>query len=128
MGLRPAHSQGRGSLIERSITLMRVFLVASAVILLSGAVIVTLTLTSTLRHQAVSDAQRSLTQYVDGVLRDELVHADRLAVAPGVSADLDRKIRSQPDLVTVKVWRSDGVLIWTNRGKDRIGKRFELDD
>jgi putative nucleotidyltransferase with HDIG domain len=107
---------------------MRVFLVASAVILLSGAVIVTLMLTSTLRHQAVSDAQRSLTQYVDGVLRDELVRGDRLTVAPRVSADLDRKIRSQPDLVTVKVWRSDGVLIWTNRGKSRIGKRFKLDD
>ena len=61
MALRPTHSQRRGSLIERSITLMRVFLVASAVILLSGAVIVTLMLTSTLRHQAVSDAQRSLT-------------------------------------------------------------------
>jgi hypothetical protein len=128
MALRPTHSQGRGSLIERSITLMRVFLVASAVILLSGAVIVTLMLTSTLRHQAVSDAQRSLTQYVDGVLRDELVRRDRLTVAPRVSADLDRKIRGQPDLVTVKVWRSDGVLIWTNRAKDRIGRRFELDD
>ncbi|MEP6977351.1 MAG: hypothetical protein ABI948_04790 [Thermoleophilia bacterium] len=75
---------------------MRVFLVASAVILLSGAVIVTLMLTSTLRHQAVSDTQRSLTQYVDGVLRDELVRRDRLTVAPRVSADLDRKIRSHP--------------------------------
>jgi len=127
MALRQAHSQGRGSLIERSITLMRVFLVASAVILLSGAVIVTLMLTSTLRHQAASDAQLSLTQYVDGVLRDELVRGDKLTVAPRVSADLDRKIRQQPDLVTVKVWRSDGVLIWTNRAKDRIGKRFELD-
>ena len=128
MALQPTNSQGRDSLIERSITLMRVFLVASAVILLAGAVIVTLMLTSTLRHQAVSDAQLSLTQYVDGVLRDELVRGGKLAVAPRVSADLDRKIRQQPDLVTVKVWRSDGVLIWTNRGKSRIGKRFKLDD
>ncbi len=128
MALRPAHNRGRDSLMERSITLMRVFLVASAVILLAGAVIVTLTLTSTLRHQAVSDAQVNLTQYVDGVLRDELVRGDRLTVAPRVSADLDRRIRRQHDLVTVKVWRSDGVLIWTNRAKDRIGGRFELDD
>jgi putative nucleotidyltransferase with HDIG domain len=128
VALKRTDSQARSSLIERSITLMRVFLVASAVILLCGAVIVTLMLTSTLRHQAVSDAQRSLTQYVDGVLRDELVHGDRLTVAPRVSAELDRRVRRQPDLVTVKVWRSDGVLIWTNRAKDRIGKRFELDD
>ncbi len=128
MALRPAHNRGRGSLMERSITLMRVFLVASAVILLAGAVIVTLTLASTLRHQAVSDAQLSLTQYVDGVLHDELVRGDKLTVAPRVSADLDRRIRRQHDLVTVKVWRSDGVLIWTNRAKDRIGRRFELDD
>jgi putative nucleotidyltransferase with HDIG domain len=107
---------------------MRVFLVASAVILLAGAVILTWMLTSTLRQQAESDASRSLTQYVDGVLRDELVRSDQLTVAPRVSADLDRKIRRQSDLVTVKVWRSDGVLIWTNRGKQRIGRRFELDD
>jgi putative nucleotidyltransferase with HDIG domain len=29
--------------------------------------------------------------------------------------------------VTVKVWRSDGMLAWTNRARGRIGKRFELD-
>ncbi len=127
MALRPTNTQARGSLIERSITLMRVFLVASAVILLSGAVIVTWMLTSTLRQQAMSDAQRSLAQYVDGVLRHELVRGDQLVVAPGVSADLDRRIRRQSELVTVKVWRADGVLIWTNRGKGRIGRRFELD-
>jgi putative nucleotidyltransferase with HDIG domain len=29
--------------------------------------------------------------------------------------------------VTVKVWRSNGVLAWTNRARRRIGHRFELD-
>ena len=27
--------------------------------------------------------------------------------------------------MAVKVWRPDGVLAWTNRAQDRIGKRFE---
>jgi putative nucleotidyltransferase with HDIG domain len=107
---------------------MRVFLVASAAILLTGAAIVTWMLTSTLQEQAVSDAQQSLVQYVEGVVRDELVHGGRLTVAPRVSAELEAELRRRPDLVTVKVWRADGVLVWTNRARDRIGRRFELDE
>jgi putative nucleotidyltransferase with HDIG domain len=44
-----------------------------------------------------------------------------------VSSELLGELRRQPDLVTVKVWRSDGVLAWTNRARGRIGKRFEVD-
>ena len=44
-----------------------------------------------------------------------------------MSSELLGELRRQPDLVTVKVWRSDGVLAWTNRARGRIGKRFEVD-
>jgi putative nucleotidyltransferase with HDIG domain len=37
------------------------------------------------------------------------------------------ELRRQPDLITVKVWRPDGVLAWTNRGRTRIGRRFKVD-
>ncbi len=44
-----------------------------------------------------------------------------------MSARLEGEIRRNRDLVTVKVWRPDGVLAWTNRSPGRIGKRFEID-
>jgi hypothetical protein len=64
---------------------------------------------------------------VDGVLRPALVHRDALQVSPDVSARLNGELRRTRGLVTVKVWRPNGVLAWTNRSRGRIGKRFELD-
>jgi len=104
-----------------------VFLAASAAILLAGGILLGSVLTSTLRSQAIADARASLAQYVDGVLGPELVNGDRVLVAPRVSHRLLEEIRRQPDLVTVKVWRADGVLAWTNRHPERIGRRFEVD-
>ena len=77
--------------------------------------------------QALADSRASVSQYADGVLRPALVRGDALQVGPHVSARLDGEIRRNRSLVTVKVWRLDGVLAWTNRARGRIGKRFELD-
>ncbi len=107
---------------------MHAFLAASAVILLAGALVLGWFLTSTLKTQAVRDARTSLTQYVDGVLRPRLVRHDHLRVEPQLSATILAELRRRPDLITVKVWRADGTLAWTNRDPERIGKRFELDD
>ena len=38
------------------------------------------------------------------------------------------ELRRRSDLISVKVWRADGTLAWTNRDPTRIGKRFELYD
>jgi putative nucleotidyltransferase with HDIG domain len=113
--------------VRRSLTLLRVFLVASAGILLAGAVILSGILSGRLKAQVIDDAQSSLTQYVDGVLRPQLVQGDRVVVHPQLSRTLVQELRQRPEIVTVKVWRSNGVLAWTNRGRDRIGHRFELD-
>jgi putative nucleotidyltransferase with HDIG domain len=107
---------------------MHAFLAASAVILLAGALVLGWFLTSTLKTQAVRDARTSLTQYVDGVLRPRLVTHDHLRVAPQLSATILAELRRRSDLISVKVWRSDGTLAWTNRDPGRIGRRFELDD
>ncbi|MDX6511603.1 MAG: hypothetical protein QOE36_1107 [Gaiellaceae bacterium] len=105
---------------------MRVFLLASAVILGGGAFVLASVLGTSLRHQATDDEQRSLNRYVDGVLRERLVRDGRLVVVPSLSRELEASIKREPDLLTVKVWRADGVLAWTNRGRDRIGRRFSL--
>ena len=107
--------------LQQSLTLLRLFLVASAGILVAGAVALGWMLERTLRSQALESERTSLTQYVDGVIRPRLVRNDRI-----VPKQLT--LRAQPDVVSIKVWRADGTLAWTNRGRSRIGKRFPLED
>jgi hypothetical protein len=113
--------------VRRSLTLLRIFLVASAAILLFGAVILSGILSGRLKAQVIDDTRSSLTQYVDGVLRPQLVQGDRVVVHPQLSRRLVEELRQRPEIVTVKVWQENGVLAWTNRARDRIGHRFDLD-
>ncbi|MDP9231852.1 MAG: HD-GYP domain-containing protein [Actinomycetota bacterium] len=125
--LLAAHDPSLRAATERSLTLLRIFLVASGVIIAVGGLVLSSVLTRTLSDQALADSRASVVQYVDGVLRPALVHGNTLQVGPHVSARLEGEIRRNRDLVTVKVWRPDGVLAWTNRSPGRIGKRFEID-
>jgi putative nucleotidyltransferase with HDIG domain len=113
-----------GWALHRSVTLLRVFLLASAGILFIGASTLGWLLTTSLQRQALDDTSTSLTQYVDGVLRPQLVRGDKLHISPHLPAQLKAQIRQQPDLLSVKVWRPDGTLVWTNRAPERIGRRF----
>jgi putative nucleotidyltransferase with HDIG domain len=127
MSSHAATGVSRGWAVHRSVTLLRVFLLASAVILVSGGLLLGSVLTSALRAQALNDKQSSFTQYVDGVLRPQLVRDDHITVAPHLPAQIKEELRRQPDIVSVKVWRPDGVLVWTNRAPQRIGHRFSLE-
>ena len=112
---------------ERSVTLLRVFLLASAVIIAAGGILLSSALTHAISDQALADSRASVSQYVDGVLRGELVRGGQVQVTRNASARLQDELRHNRSLVTVKVWRPDGVLAWTNRGQDRIGQRFDID-
>ena len=111
--------------LARSLTLLKVFLLASALILCAGAFALTTVLTGTVRSQALDDASVSLTQYVNGVLHDELVRDGRVTVIDA-HAIAERDLRNRPDILSVKVWSPDGTLAWTNRAQERIGKRYPL--
>jgi len=125
MRLTAANGRSSRDASERSLTLLHIFLGASALILGVGALVLSTVLTSALKSQAVTDSRESLTQYVDAVLGPALVRGNAVQVGPTVSSVLLNELHSNPDLVTIKVWRPDGVLAWTNRGRHRIGKRFE---
>src|SRR4051794_40025405 len=112
---------------ERSVTLLRVFLLASAAIIAAGGILLSSILTHAVSDQAVSDSRSSVSQYVDGVLRGSLVRGGQVQVTRNTSARLQDELRHNRALVTVKVWRPDGVLAWTNRGQARIGRRFDMD-
>jgi hypothetical protein len=51
--------------VRRSLTLLRIFLVASAAILAAGAVLLSGILSGRLKAQVIDDTRSSLTQYVD---------------------------------------------------------------
>jgi putative nucleotidyltransferase with HDIG domain len=126
MSSRVATRASRGWAVHRSVTLLRIFLLATAVILISGGVMLGSLLTAALRGQALDDKRASMTQYVDGVLRPELVRGDKVHISPHLSHQIREQLRRQPDIVSVKVWRPDGVLVWTNRAPQRIGRRFSI--
>jgi putative nucleotidyltransferase with HDIG domain len=112
--------------VARSLTLLRAFVVASALLLAIAAVVLGTILTHALRGQAVDDSKVSLMQYTNSVVRERLVRGDRLIVGRRVHALVKHDIAARRDILSVKVWRPDGVLAWTNLEPQRIGKRFPL--
>jgi putative nucleotidyltransferase with HDIG domain len=113
--------------VSRSLTLLRAFVVASALLLAFAAVVLGTILTHALRGQAVDDSKVSLMQYTNSVVRERLVRGDRLIVGSAVHGLVKHDIAVRPDILSVKVWRPDGVLAWTNLEPERIGKRFPLE-
>jgi putative nucleotidyltransferase with HDIG domain len=113
--------------LEQSLTLLHRFLLASGAILVAGALGLGWMLARALHAQALDTERSSLVRYVDGVVRATVVRDDRVVVTRSDTEALRAALRTQPDVVTVKVWRADGVLAWTNRQQRRIGRRFPLD-
>jgi putative nucleotidyltransferase with HDIG domain len=114
--------------VTRSLTLLRVFVVLSALVLGLGGLALGSLVASAIRGQAVEDRETSLAQYVDGVLGRELVHGNRLEVDREPSQDALRRVHRRDDILSVKVWRPDGVLAWTDTDPRRIGHRYEVDE
>jgi hypothetical protein len=113
--------------LEGSLTLMRLFVVLSAAILVGAAFVLGSALTKTLGSQALGEEQTSLTQYVDGVLGPVVVHKNRVVTTRWLSKTIAQVLDKQPDVVSVKVWRADGTLAYATLQPQRIGRRFPLD-
>src|SRR5262249_30172764 len=99
--------------LARSVTLLRVCLVTSALVLGAGAVLLGARVTATVRSQAIDDAKQNVVDYADSVVRGAVVVDGRLSVSPAARAALVREVAARKDLVSVKVWRRDGTLEWT---------------
>jgi putative nucleotidyltransferase with HDIG domain len=113
-----------GWALHRSVTLLRVFLLASALILVTGGTVLAWLLTTSARDEALDERSANLTEYVDGVLRSELVRGESIHVSPRLPLRIKAQLRRQPEILSVKVWRADGTLVWTSRAPERIGRRF----
>jgi putative nucleotidyltransferase with HDIG domain len=114
--------------LERSLTLLRVFLLASALICAGAGVALGWILSRSLTTEALGAERSALAGYVDGVVGPTLVRGDRVVVSKRNLERLTTAIGKQPEIVSVKVWRRDGTLAWTNKDKGRIGRTFPIDD
>jgi putative nucleotidyltransferase with HDIG domain len=112
--------------VSRSLTLLWAFVGLSALILFVGALVLGAILTMALRDQALADAKDSLTQYTNGVLGRHLTEGTSLAVGPSVLDIVESDLEANPDILSVKVWRADGTLVWTSFAQERIGQRYPL--
>ena len=106
------------------VTLLRLFVITSGVVLGLGGLVLGSVVTGTIRDQSLEDAKGSLAQYVDGVLVNALVDGEEVRVARRLPAATRRELENRDDILSVKVWRDDGVLAWTSQEQDRIGRRF----
>jgi putative nucleotidyltransferase with HDIG domain len=133
---------------DRSLTLLRVFLLASAAILVVGALVLGSALTSALRNQAIADERDASNQYVQAVLdpifdvgagRLARIEQDPAIALPGGYAKGNTtflndqaiaffKKQLSQHFVSVKVWSPAGVLAWSNLGPGQVGKRFPRDE
>jgi putative nucleotidyltransferase with HDIG domain len=113
--------------VSRSTTLLRLFVVLSAFILGAGGLVLGSLVASAIRGQAVEDREAALTAYVNGVLRQGLVEGDRLVQPRLPSEEVLSRLHNRDDVLSVKVWRPDGVLAWTDTDPTRIGKRFPVE-
>lgn len=110
--------------VSRSLTLLRVFVVASAILLALAAFVIGTILTHAIRDQALEDAKADLTQYTNGVLNSELLRDSKLVIRKQLPEVIEGDLTARPDIISVKVWRRDGRLAWTNVAPERIGERF----
>jgi putative nucleotidyltransferase with HDIG domain len=131
----------RGRDLERSLTLLRVFLLASALICAGAGVVLGSMLSRSLKSEALNAEQSALARYVDGVVHPLLVRNGRVHIPWKQDGRLAMSVLRQHDIATVKVWRKDGILAWTNtrsrsnsgrlvanRDRHLIDRRFPLDD
>jgi putative nucleotidyltransferase with HDIG domain len=112
--------------ISRSLTLLRVFVLASALLLAAAAFALGFVITHALRQQAIDDAQVSLTEYTNGVLHREIVHGGQIFVGHEAKGLVRASLQARPDILGVKVWLPNGVLAWTNVAPKRAGKKFPI--
>jgi putative nucleotidyltransferase with HDIG domain len=112
--------------ISRSLTLLRVFVLASAVLLVAAAIALGLLMTHAVRQQAIEDAQDSLTEYTNGVLHREIVHGGHISVGHEAKGVVQASFQARSDILSVKVWLPDGTLAWTSVAPERMGKKFPV--
>ena len=95
----------RSSGLGRPLTLLRAFLVASAVILAVGALALSSRLSNALRRAALADNARDVAAYTDAVLGPSIASGSSVAVTPRALQRLKNTVRLSEDVRGLSVDR-----------------------
>jgi putative nucleotidyltransferase with HDIG domain len=108
--------------LGRPLTLLRAFLVVSAVILATGAVALSSRLSSHLHAAVLEDSGRDASAYLDAALAPAVVHGDDVALTPAQRRRLERSLRLPDDVNGVNVYSRSGRLVFSTTRPDRVGR------
>ena len=111
----------------RSLTLLRLFLVASALILAVGAFVLTQRLSGAVRSQAIQDEIDNATVFANAVLAPSVVRGDKLVLDHGTRIRLEQSVQRATGMRSVKLWQADGTLEFATLAQQRIGRNFGVD-
>jgi putative nucleotidyltransferase with HDIG domain len=121
--MRRERAYGSSGLL-RSLTLLRSFVLASAVILAVGAVALSSTLSKDLRERALEDNARDVALYVDSVLTPTVIRGGRVVATPLALERLAQTVRQPKDVRGINVWSRDGRLRLSTNQPERVGRRI----
>src|SRR3954451_2421052 len=108
-------------------SLLTSFLLASATILAIGAVALGAALSGALTQHAMGEARRTAEADIGRLIAPHVVRGDRIPARPPVPASVARELAlRRADIVSVKIWRPDGTLAWTNLDPGRAGRRYPV--
>ena len=99
--------------MARSLTLLRLFLIASAVILTAGAFVLVDRLTVKVRQQAIDSEVTSADIFASAVLSPTVVRGDRLVTRSSVVVRVGRDIKVPPSVRSLNAWSRNGTLVFT---------------
>jgi putative nucleotidyltransferase with HDIG domain len=105
----------RSAGLVRSLTLLWTFVLASAAILASGALVLSSLLGQTFRQQVLDDTAREATLFADSVLTPTLVRRAGIVVSGQARGRLVRAVRDS-ELTSVAVWSRRGNLLYATPG------------
>jgi len=109
--------------VGRPLTLLRVFLVASALILVLGAVGLSSRLSGELRAATLEDTAGDTAAYADAVLAPSLVRGNAVVASRGALRRLVRTLRLPDDVRGLNVYSRNGRLVFSSTHPERIGRR-----
>jgi putative nucleotidyltransferase with HDIG domain len=118
----------RSSGLGRSLTLLRAFLLASAVILAVGAVALSSTLSHDLRGAALDDTALDVEAYANAILAPALVRGGKIATTRAARLRLARSLRLPSDVRGLNVYTRDGRLAFSTTRPNRVGRRRSSPD
>jgi putative nucleotidyltransferase with HDIG domain len=113
----------RWSELGRSLTMLRTFLVASAVILAAGGFALSSSLSGDLRQAALDDTALDVAAYADAVLAPSLVRGNTIVVTRRAARRLRTSVRLPGDVRGVSVYQRGGRLAFSMTRPVLVGQR-----